>query len=433
MSLATTKKNYRNAILDGMARSLWIMAYADWAHGEAVCEHCGDRIWRTDEGDWRNEADGTSCPAFQDEREHEPSDTEGPNVAAAGDDWDEAAPETPDAAYLAAGDLEKLLASSEGIKQGEVLPDLFELAMTVHAGEPFEFGELGKGRPSEELRKEREEKYDLAYEFGGMLAMEALGTGVAWGDDHRTKSVSGVFDPAIPDFGCHYDGEELTWEGRERKGTGHSRGEQEARYAGRGEPTEQRKLGRITIVNPGDRAFYDHSYVLQFGAYGDTVLLAYASSLDDALDECVDWLADNAPGLLADDAVEDAYNEARNQGKSEEEAREYAETDTTVAGNAGHHIMSHEWMVVAEDPDRDVLFEIARKNPGELAKNPTGLTKKGERMYEKIRAGYTEVGNQKAKEIAARTVLARAKTGTRGLVKPTAPKRRRRARGRGKR
>ena len=45
--------------------------------------------------------------------------------------------------------------------------------------------------------------------------------------------------------------------------------------------------------------------------------------------------------------------------------------------------------------------------------NPAGLTAKGERMYEHVKAGYA--GSPRAKEIAARTVLARAKEGSRGL------------------
>lgn len=41
------------------------------------------------------------------------------------------------------------------------------------------------------------------------------------------------------------------------------------------------------------------------------------------------------------------------------------------------------------------------------SKNPPGLTAKGERMYEHIKAGYA--GDPRAKEIAARTVISRAK------------------------
>jgi hypothetical protein len=42
-------------------------------------------------------------------------------------------------------------------------------------------------------------------------------------------------------------------------------------------------------------------------------------------------------------------------------------------------------------------------------KNPAGLTRKGERMYKHIKGTYEKVGDIRAKEIASRTVLARAK------------------------
>jgi len=47
--------------------------------------------------------------------------------------------------------------------------------------------------------------------------------------------------------------------------------------------------------------------------------------------------------------------------------------------------------------------------------NPAGLTAKGERMYEDIKRGYGK--DPRAKEIAARTVRARAKEGVPGLFK----------------
>lgn len=145
----------------------------------------------------------------------------------------------------------------------------------------------------------------------------------------------------------------------------------------------------LVIVNPGDRSWTKHRYVLAFGAYGWTKLMAYANSLGDALDECVDWIAEHAPGLLADDAVEEAYREALEGGEApcsecdgdggcssegagmceacggsgvrrmtEEEAREEAEVDTTCAGNSGHYLLSWEWTIVAEDPSRAEMMDI---------------------------------------------------------------------------
>jgi hypothetical protein len=69
-------------------------------------------------------------------------------------------------------------------------------------------------------------------------------------------------------------------------------------------------------------------------------------------------------------------------------------------------------------------YEVVRGNPegpppgvpwSKGKRNPAGLTTKGERMYEHVKASYA--GSPRAKEIAARTVLARASEGTPGLRK----------------
>lgn len=124
---------------------------------------------------------------------------------------------------------------------------------------------------------------------------------------------------------------------------------------------------KIVPVNGSDRDWTRHRYILSFGAYGETLLMVWANSLDDALDECVDWIADNAPGLLADEQVAEAYNEAIAAGKSEEDAQAEAETDTTCAGNAGHYLLSYEWGIVAEDPDRATILDIQGRKPWERA------------------------------------------------------------------
>lgn len=123
----------------------------------------------------------------------------------------------------------------------------------------------------------------------------------------------------------------------------------------------------IIIVNPNDRDWTDSRFVLCFGAYGWTRLMVYANSLEDALDECVDWIADNAPGLLADDAVHKAYNEAIANGMSEEAAQGEAEEDTTCAGNEGHYLNSWEWGIVAENPSRADVLALAKEHGIKIA------------------------------------------------------------------
>ena len=65
---------------------------------------------------------------------------------------------------------------------------------------------------------------------------------------------------------------------------------------------------KITAVNSSDRDWTKHRYLIGFGAYGWTVLMVWADSLDDAMDECADWCDIHAPGLLCDDEVKEEYN-----------------------------------------------------------------------------------------------------------------------------
>jgi len=123
--------------------------------------------------------------------------------------------------------------------------------------------------------------------------------------------------------------------------------------------TSLSSFGRdVIIVNPPDRSWTRHRYVLWFGAYGETRLMVWANSLDDALDEAVDWIVDHAPGLLADESVREEYNRLIAEGKSEDEAQEEAEVDTTTAGNCGNYLNSCEWGITLEDPTRKELDEF---------------------------------------------------------------------------
>lgn len=108
----------------------------------------------------------------------------------------------------------------------------------------------------------------------------------------------------------------------------------------------------LVIVNAGDRSWTTHKYLFNFGAYGWTMCLVYANNLDDALDEAIDWIVDNVPGLLADDSVKEEYDRAIAEGRTEEEADEIATADTTSGGNCGNYLNSWEWSV-QEDPSRE--------------------------------------------------------------------------------
>lgn len=79
-------------------------------------------------------------------------------------------------------------------------------------------------------------------------------------------------------------------------------------------------------------------------------------------------------------------------------------------------IAARDWALEHEGeemPERGPAVEITPE------KNPAALTIKGKRMYESVKKGYEAKGDPRAKEIASRTVLARAKT-TPGLKNPSA-------------
>jgi len=116
-------------------------------------------------------------------------------------------------------------------------------------------------------------------------------------------------------------------------------------------------MTNLHIVNPSDKNWTSTRWVILMGAYGWTRCLVWANSLDSALDEAIDWAAENAPGLLCNDLVQEAYDEAIADGHSEEKAWEIATEDTTCGGNCGDRILSHEWSYI-EAPDRETLIRL---------------------------------------------------------------------------
>lgn len=122
--------------------------------------------------------------------------------------------------------------------------------------------------------------------------------------------------------------------------------------------TSQRAPFGIVAVNATDADWTRNRYLLAFGAYGWTLLLVWANSLDDALDECVDWIAEKKPGLLCNEQVKGAFEAAKAEGLSDEKAHEQATCDMTSAGNYSDYIASWEWGIVAENPSRADILEI---------------------------------------------------------------------------
>lgn len=58
------------------------------------------------------------------------------------------------------------------------------------------------------------------------------------------------------------------------------------------------------------------------------------------------------------DGSNEEYARCIANGMSEEDAQEEAEADTTCGGNCGNRILSYEWGIVCEDPDRATLLNI---------------------------------------------------------------------------
>ncbi len=132
-------RQYRDEIIESMARSLWVSAYADWADG-AMSED-GER-------------------------------PEGAERPGGGEAWEDYAPETPAAVLKAAEDI----AVQIELENGEEITGLLWRA----ANADMEADENAGG--ADGLRDYFSSDY--AEEFGGDLGMMVLGHGVGWFDDH---------------------------------------------------------------------------------------------------------------------------------------------------------------------------------------------------------------------------------------------------------
>jgi hypothetical protein len=127
-------------------------------------------------------------------------------------------------------------------------------------------------------------------------------------------------------------------------------------------------MSQLVLVNPSDKSWTRHRYVLSFGAVGTTHLLVWGNGLDDALEEAAEYLADNAPGHIMrhdSDELGELLNEAMGelypqydsfealtselQWACEEKAT--ADLTHTEAG----YLTSYEWFVTLEDPTRAEL------------------------------------------------------------------------------
>jgi len=154
------------AIVMGMERAIWVTSYADWADNQP--RETEPKKQRT--AAWRV-ASGRAKVVHR---------------AGPGEDWNDVAPESPASAGEAAEDLRVAIER----KNGKTLSELLDDAAKADGVQPT-------------LR--------YADSFGHYLAMQAMGHGVSWFDNHKT------FPLKLPHFEFHtFDGEEVEWSPRIR-------------------------------------------------------------------------------------------------------------------------------------------------------------------------------------------------------------------------
>ena len=111
----------------------------------------------------------------------------------------------------------------------------------------------------------------------------------------------------------------------------------------------------IPVLNQTDHDWCRNLYLMWAGAYGDTKCFVWANSFDDAFEHLVEWLDDEAPGLLTRLDYVGAALELempttdleKLTDEQQEQVREHAEMDMALVGHTtlknGDAIASHEW------------------------------------------------------------------------------------------
>ena len=118
-------------------------------------------------------------------------------------------------------------------------------------------------------------------------------------------------------------------------------------------------------VNPNDADWNDHCYLYAFGHPATSCplyLLAWGEE-DSALDECIDWLADNKPMMLATEYVNGKIDEVTEHLDSEtkewEDAYNSAVEGYICGGNHGDYLSADMVALVAADPVQVTSLTVA--------------------------------------------------------------------------
>lgn len=134
------------------------------------------------------------------------------------------------------------------------------------------------------------------------------------------------------------------------------------------------------IANPSQVDFFeDNRFVregplwqLSFGAYGSTHVYVWADGAESAFEEAVEWLDDNAPGMLVMVGEEDYQRAADELGKvwdpsePDYEVIETAEADMTMIGHTtlkhGNAVASWEWQMREIERGSDEWNDVVERS-----------------------------------------------------------------------
>lgn len=141
----------------------------------------------------------------------------------------------------------------------------------------------------------------------------------------------------------------------------------------------------LNIVNPTDRDYARHTWILNFGCVGTTFLMIWANGIEDAIEIAADWLATNAPGhIMAEwsdehkdlirevceergiafpEGFEALCKDARD-GVSEDAWQICEEAEADLTRTESGFLTSYEWGIWAEDPERSEVLELVERLGG---------------------------------------------------------------------
>lgn len=199
MTLREAQRRFEVAIIDGCARTLWLLAYSSFAPLNSYCGWCGQHIVREDERSetWTQRDTGeAACADAEDDGQHVPQDDVGEDaifpVPDPGGNWDDVAPATPAVADACA---RALVAAMQRV-EGAAIADLFEAAMIIHQGEWMWTEESSAKNDSRRQRQELESKLEDAWAFGAGIAGAFMDSSIGWGDHHKTSRGGARFEMA---------------------------------------------------------------------------------------------------------------------------------------------------------------------------------------------------------------------------------------------